>query len=209
MASINKCCSHDDPLFHVKKQEAAKKTAATRKAKNVQAEKMERVCSLPAADEKTAYNPFTHKVYSGDVAQTLTSIFEKNKYSCNFWVTGSQAKALRFDFKGTKGKWIKLNNSTDKGFYFVINVCELKDIDGIKLDFNCFSEKDRTIKNTDVFYYGHRLSKSEREQMKSENAVHNSTDVKRIKESYNIIEVSDQNYDSTLDQWKNNAVYSL
>lgn len=209
MASINKSCLHNDPLYHTKKQEAAKKAAATRKAKKEQAEKMERVCSLPEASAATPYNPFTHKVYAGDVAQTLTSIFEKNKYGCNFWVTGSQAKALRFDFKGTKGKWIKLNNSTGKGFYFVINVCELKDIDGIKLDFNCFSDKDRTIKNKDVFYYGHRLSKSEREQMKTENAAHTSDEVKRIKENYNVIEVSDQNYDSTLDQWKNNAVYSL
>jgi hypothetical protein len=209
MASINKSCSHNDPLYHTKKQEAAKKAAATRKAKKIQAEKMERVCSLPEADAKTAFNPFTHKVYTGDIAQTLTSIFKKNNYSCNFWVTGSQAKTLQFDFKGTKGKWIKLNNSTGKGFYFVINVCELKDLDGIQLDYKCFSEKDRTIKNADVYYYGHRLSKTEREQMKSENAAHTSEDVKRIKENYNIIEVSDQNYDSALDQWKNNAVYSL
>ena len=209
MASINKSCLHNDPLYHIKKQEAAKKAAATRKAKKVQAEKIERVCSLPAADSNTPYNPFTHKVYTGDIAQTLTTIFEKRNYSCNFWVTGSQAKTLQFDFKGTKGKWIKLQNSTGKGFYFVINVCELKDLDGVKLDFKCFSDKDRTIKNTDVFYFGHRLSKSEREQMKSENAANNAEDVKRIKESYNVIEVSDQNYDSTLDQWKNNAIYSL
>lgn len=209
MASINKKCLHDDHLYHVKKQEAAKKAAATRKAKKIQAEKMERVCSLPEADEKTAFNPFTHKVYTGDIAQTLTAIYQNKKYSCNFWVTGSQAKALRFDFKGTKGKWIKLNNSTGKGFYFVINVCELKDIDGIKLDFKCFSDKDRTIKNKDVFYYGHRLSKSEREQMKNENAAQNSEDVKRIKESYNVIEVSDQTYDANSDQWIDNAVYSL
>jgi len=209
MASINKNCLHNDHLYHVKKQEAAKKAAATRKAKKVQAEKIERVCSLPAADSNTPYNPFTHKVYAGAVAQTLTSIFEKNNYSCNFWVTGSQAKTLQFDFKDTKGKWIKLNNSTGKGFYFVINVCELKDIDGIKLDYKCFSEKDRTIKNADVYYYGHRLSKTEREQMKTENAAHTSDDVKRIKENYNIIEVSDQNYDFNADQWKNNAVYSL
>lgn len=209
MASINKNCLHNDPLFHVKKQEAAKKAANTRKAKKIQAEKMERVNSLPEADAKTAFNPFTHKVYTGDIAQTLTAIFKKNKYSCNFWLTGSQAKALQLDFKGTKGKWIKLNNSTGKGFYFVINVCELKDFEGVKLDFNCFSDKDRTIKNKDVFYFGHRLSKSEREQIKNENAAQNSEDVKRIKESYNVIEVSDQNYDFNADQWKDNAVYSL